>query len=867
MHKLNQTLAAFLLAAATAFADNAATFFDDSTVKEIRLNFDDTNWYNTLLAGHRTTADPYYPCRFESGSVTIARIGCRFKGNSSFNRNGIKKPFKLDFNEYDDNATFLGLKKLNLNNFDLSPDFMREKLLHDMANKYVTAMRSTYVRLYVNNNFYGLYLAVEQPDKTMMESRFGDKEDGNLYEAESSQCDLSYLGADPASYRTRYLLETNETANDYSGLIEFLNILNNTAAADLQARLEAVADGEDWMTWMALNNIVVNLDSYIGTAAEYFMYDRAKDGRFIHIQWDHNESFGITGDGTPRLTTPATTDPFYITGNRPLLTKMWAAPGYRRVYLQAMARALREHFNPTYLNARIDQLAAMIRPHVAEDPNKAYTLAQFDTNLTSTVSNIPGLKEFIAARYTFLRNYLNNQTASSEVRLNKVGNGAVELLNLGPSPLALNNYSLTDDPATPNKWPIAVTTLADGATLTIPVTLSSSGGRLYLFNTTQVDSVTYPAIATGQTYVRTALLGSTWQLNGAETQPTGTGQLKINEVMADTKVTSDWFEIYNPGTTAVDMTGMYLTDSATNPTKYKIPSGISVPAKGYVVFWADNDTAKGANHTNFALDADGERVLLYGTDGATLIDGIIFSSQQEEISYGRETDGADGWTIFSPSTPGATNTNPMARWIINSASARSGPIAPGSIVSAYNTDGASIRILDSAGVTHNASLFFTSASQVNFLMPATVATGRATVTFTRQNGSTATGAVLVTRSAPGIFTTTANGEGAAVLAAIRVTSTNQQSIATQPLDLTTTDNYYLTIYATGLRNETTLSKVKAQIGDIDVPVLYAGAQSEFPGLDQLNIGPVPKSLAGKGTVVIELTVDGMRANRVELTVK
>src|SRR5687767_129743 len=99
--------------AGMALADAAAAFFDDTVVREIRLSFDDPNWYNTLFQGHsRDAADPYFPCRFQYGSTVIDKIGCRFKGNSSFQRNGIKKPFKLDFNEYDDNANFLGLKKL-----------------------------------------------------------------------------------------------------------------------------------------------------------------------------------------------------------------------------------------------------------------------------------------------------------------------------------------------------------------------------------------------------------------------------------------------------------------------------------------------------------------------------------------------------------------------------------------------------------------------------------------------------------------------------------------------------------------------------------------------------------------------------------
>ncbi|HNY42764.1 MAG TPA: CotH kinase family protein, partial [Bryobacteraceae bacterium] len=117
--------------------DTAATFFDDTKIHEIRIYFDDANWYSTLYNSHRSDPDdPYFPARFIGDGVEIAKIGARFKGNSSFQRNGVKKPFKLDFNEYEDSATFLGLKKLNLHNGDIQPDFMHEKMFLDFAGKY-----------------------------------------------------------------------------------------------------------------------------------------------------------------------------------------------------------------------------------------------------------------------------------------------------------------------------------------------------------------------------------------------------------------------------------------------------------------------------------------------------------------------------------------------------------------------------------------------------------------------------------------------------------------------------------------------------------------------------------------------------------
>lgn len=696
--------------------DPAAAFFDDSQVREIRLYFDDPNWYTTLQRAHQSDpADPYFPCRFSSSGVTIDKIGCRFKGNSSFNRNGIKKPFKLDFNEYDDNAAFFGLKKLNVNNFDLQPDFMREKLLHDLAGRYVAALRSVYVRLYVNDAFYGLYLAVEQPDKTMMQSRWGSSEDGNLYEAEErmggSRPNLTWLGASQAAYQNIYILKTNEEQNDYSRLISFLDILNNTPAADLPARFEAIADVENWMQGMAVNNLVVNLDSYLGAGAEYYLYDRMRDGKFVHIQWDHNESFGITGDGTPRLAVPATTDPFWLptaaTGGgpggggaannaRPLLEKLWAVPEYRRLYLRALARFLREGFNPGWMTARTNQLAGLIREHVAADPNKAYTVAQFETAINSTVGNIPGINQFVRDRYAFLRGYLDGQAQPGDVRINEVSApGAapwVEIHNLGPGPVSLNGFYLTDDAANPAKWAFpSGRRLADGEYLIVRLdndaaegqvranlSLPAAGGTLYLFATAvsatvPLDSVTVVPAAEGQSQVRMGLHGNRWEIPGTPTPgadnvmtaatTSATGRLVINELMADNKTAfadpdepgafEDWFEVHNPGAEAVDMSGMYITDDPSNPTKWKVGAGVVIPAGGYLVFMADNEPGQGPRHASFALSADGESLSIHATDGVTLIDTIAFGPQTADVSFGRA---GGAWSLLASPTPGAANS-------------------------------------------------------------------------------------------------------------------------------------------------------------------------------------------------------------------
>ena len=146
-------------------------------------------------------------------------------------------------------------------------------------------------------------------------------------------------------------------------------------------------------------------------------------------------------------------------------------------------------------------------------------------------------------------------------------------------------------------------------------------------------------------------------------------QIKINEFLAfntsccpdnDSGAAEfdDWIEIYNTGSTAVNIAGMYLSDDKTNPFKHKIPSSnatlTTIPAGGYLVLWADNSQGQGPLHVEFALANAGEDVGIFYIDGR-VIDTYTFGAQSENISFGRTTDGASTWKAFNTPTPGKTN--------------------------------------------------------------------------------------------------------------------------------------------------------------------------------------------------------------------
>ncbi len=974
-----------MLSGTLGAADQAASFFDDSAVREIRLYFDDPNWYNTLYRAHAGDPDdPYFPARFQYGDIILPRIGARFEGHASFQRNGVKKSFKLDFNEYDENATFLGLKKLNLHNGDIQPDFLREKLFLEFAGRYIAAMRAVHVRLYVNDVYYGLYLAVEQPDKTMMRRCFGADEDGNLFEAgENVSATMAYLGPDPSAYYRAYELKTNEAANDYSGLIRMLDILNNTRTSELPSRLEAVMDVEAVLHAMALNALFTNLESYLGSAGEYYLYQRSRDNRFVYIHWDANETFGTTGDGTPRLANPFQMDPFWlpsaaggpggfpiggpggggVAGNaRPLLEKLWAVPAYKRLYLRMLARYLREGFDEQSFSARIQELAARIRADYTADPNKPFTMAQFETALHSQLNisglTIYGLTQFVRERRAYLRPLLDGLAEPSDVRLNEivaVNNGTlrdeageadpwIELHNLGPGPVTTSGFYLTDDPANPTKWALPTRRLADGDFLILwldgqpaqgethaSFRLSAAGGKLYLYVAavglqSPIDSVTYPALESGQAYARVGYYGSEWNITGSPTSgaansmittatnpaprpSAGTGRLLINEFMADNDhafpdpdepgAYEDWFEVYNPGSEPVDMSGMYISDSLKNPTKWKVPDGVVIPARGYLVFIADVETDQGRLHTSWSLSADGESISIYDPDGKTLIDSITFGPQRTDAAMGRTSDGAAAWSLFVPGTPGAPNASPIANWILNGASYEIGPLAPDSIASVFaqglaasavsatatplptNLGGVTLTVTDSGGAARNAPLYFVSPNQLNFRLPAGTASGKARVSIRKQDGTTLSADILVDPVAPGLFSADATGKGVGLIAVVRVDAQGGQTwqpayrydaaagkIVPAPISLGgESDRVYLVLYGTGLRYAQPAASVTAEVGGTSVPVTFFGAQSEYEGLDQVNIGPLPRTLAGKGEVSVVVAAGRFKSNAVTVTIE
>lgn len=149
--------------------------------------------------------------------------------------------------------------------------------------------------------------------------------------------------------------------------------------------------------------------------------------------------------------------------------------------------------------------------------------------------------------------------------------------------------------------------------------------------------------------------------------PSDLPTILVNEVMSSNAATlqdeagafPDWFELYNPNATAVDLGGWWLTHDTLDPFEWQLAADTTIEAGGYLVLFADGDTIEGSLHAPFKLAAaGGDDLALYGpdADGNPLVDALENMQQlTTDISLARSPDGSEAWQTDDSPSPGESN--------------------------------------------------------------------------------------------------------------------------------------------------------------------------------------------------------------------
>jgi len=285
----------------------SATVFEPATILEYHVTMAPALYEDMKANGndevYRTVA---LQVRGGDVSANFDAVGLRYKGDYSLNHcwddfGGVrsyqaecgKLSLKVKFNEYDPEARFFGLKRLNLNSMSYDDTKLRERLVYSMFNEFgVDTARTAYAKLIINDEPPLLLLAVEAIDGRYAACRYPEAGDGDVYKE---------VWPRPAMAEDvlREALKTNEDPDDDPDLAAFIAFGNAVGAATQATFVDSMAgfvDLEGVLRYMAVDRATKNWDGvtafYWAERSHnfYWYHDDGAESRFHLIPWDLDQT-------------------------------------------------------------------------------------------------------------------------------------------------------------------------------------------------------------------------------------------------------------------------------------------------------------------------------------------------------------------------------------------------------------------------------------------------------------------------------------------------------------------------------------------------------------------------------------------------
>jgi len=518
----------------------------------------------------------------------------------------------------------------------------------------------------LNGENWGVYANVQQYNKNLLKDYF-ENADGLRVKCANNPGGpgLQYMGPNPGSYTEYEIKNDGGFANPYEEVLAICNAVDNTPGSQWEIIDQVVAiDPSIWT--VVMENLLGDEDSYVNKGCDFMMYQNPIDGRTHIHQTDGNECF--TEEAWPA-------DLNFNSNTKPFLKNVLGTVVMRGRYFAHLREAL-QVLDPVALDAEFAARRALISAAVQADPKKLYSFQAFNDNFTVSVPGVGlfgapvvGLQEYYTTRLallmadpevTALAPSIQNVAASS----NQPGVNVFITADV-TSADPLGGVNLFYRP-TPSSRFLDVPMLDDG--------LSGDGAA-----GDGVFGVLLPVVGVGglkvDYYVAALALNPfrTQKFEPARTElaplqiafqgGTAPSDVLINEFLARNNTViqdpsgsfEDFIELYNKGVSSVDLSGMYMSDSLGNPTKWQIPAGTSIAAGQTLLIWADNDVLEGPLHAAFKLSTGGEEIGLWAADGLTLLDSVVFGPQEPDVSTGLLDDGGLQMVTFVAPTPDAFN--------------------------------------------------------------------------------------------------------------------------------------------------------------------------------------------------------------------
>ena len=457
-----------------------AKLFNKETIQDVKISIDENNW-NYLLQ-NAIDKPTVLASSVSIGDDTVKYVGIKTKGNLTlkevWNSSSDRFSFTINFgkyintnNGYIDKQNLYGLRKVALNNIYGDATLMKEYLSYELMTKMgIPTPEYSLINLYINDEFYGVYMMVESIDSSLTQRTLGEKSD-YLVKPESSGGDLIYDNSldeyinDDGEFdfssiiydNSENIIYPNDKSNPlykYNGLwkndedtfedivdmlptifkwMKTLNELNNTNnpnTDDYKLALEEIIDVDSLIRYFAVNTYLVNLDSYQSEKMQNYALYINETGRATIIPWDYNYSFGVYGLGSASdVINFDIYNPVINTTlkDRPLLNVILQNDEYKTLYEKYLnditiiaseggTTSDGDTYEENNFATILNKYNKLLNNIYGNDPTAFYTLDEYNKATTS-------LKELIEQRSEAVLNQLNgnNEKVTTDINLRDMG--------------------------------------------------------------------------------------------------------------------------------------------------------------------------------------------------------------------------------------------------------------------------------------------------------------------------------------------------------------------------------------------------------------------------------------------------------------
>jgi hypothetical protein len=281
--------------------------------------------------------------------VTYTNVAIHLKGVATFRPIDDQPSLTLTFSKFVENQRFHGLRKIHLNNGKEDPTFLCEALSAEMfAKAQVPVARVALARTTLNGRTLGPYVAIEGFTEEFL-GRYFSNTKGNLYDS-GFRRDIT----DPLEKLS------GKKPHDWADL---KSLAAAGATPQLDERWKAltrVLDTDSFSRYMAMQVLTANWDGYALFQNNYRIYHDPNSDRLVFIPHGMDQTFAKTF--------------------MPLMPPHWVGflarnymetPEGRTLYQRQVGLLFTNAYHPDALARRADELAARIRPILAETSERA----------------------------------------------------------------------------------------------------------------------------------------------------------------------------------------------------------------------------------------------------------------------------------------------------------------------------------------------------------------------------------------------------------------------------------------------------------------------------------------------------------------